>query len=391
MSRRLTSVLVLFACFAAGLLVAGKIREATEAGAQSATPARPTVTTPGPVGNGGTLPDFSRVAERTVPAVVNISATQIVRRQVPRDPFFTFFGGDENFFGSRRGVENSLGSGVIVTGDGYILTNNHVVTGEDRRVTIEQLDVTVALSDKREVPAQVVGTDPATDLALLKINARDLPTMPWGDSSKLKVAEWVLAIGNPYQLSQTVTLGIVSALGRNNLGVSTYEDFIQTDAAINPGNSGGALVNGRGELVGINTVIFSQSGGYQGIGFAVSSNLAKRVVNDLQQFQEVRRGSIGLLPDQVVPLTTRIANQLKLPDTKGALIYQMLKTSSAYQAGILPGDVIVAFNGTPVEDPGHFSRLVSDAKIGSVATIAVIRDGKRQELKVTITRPPSSR
>jgi serine protease Do len=390
MSRRFTSVLVLFACFAAGLLVAGRIRQATEAGAQSATP-RPTVTAPGPIGNGGTLTDFSRVAERTVPAVVNISATQIVRRQMPRDPFFTFFGGDENFFGSRRGVENSLGSGVIVSGDGYILTNNHVVTGEDRRVTIEQLDVTVALADKREVPAQVVGTDPATDLALLKINARDLPTMPWGDSSKLKVAEWVLAIGNPYQLSQTVTLGIVSALGRNNLGVSTYEDFIQTDAAINPGNSGGALVNGRGELVGINTVIFSQSGGYQGIGFAVSSNLAKRVVNDLQQFQEVRRGSIGLLPDQVVPLTTRIANQLKLPDTKGALIYQMLRNSSAYQAGILPGDVIVSFNGTPVEDPGHFSRLVSDSKIGNVAIIGVIREGQRHDLKVTITRPPSSR
>ena len=391
MSRRFASVLVLLACFGAGLLVAGKIREATEAGAQSATPARPTVTTPGPVTNGGTLPDFSRVAERTVPAVVNISATQVVRRQVPRDPFFTFFGGAEDFFGSRRGVENSLGSGVIVSSDGYILTNNHVVTGEDRRVTIEQLDVTVALSDKREMAAQVVGTDPATDLALLKVNARELPTMPWGDSSKLKVAEWVLAIGNPYQLSQTVTLGIVSALGRNNLGVSTYEDFIQTDAAINPGNSGGALVSGRGELVGINTVIFSQSGGYQGIGFAVSSNLAKRVFNDLQQYQEVRRGSIGLLPDQVVPLTTRIANQLKLTDTKGALIYQMLKNSSAYQAGILPGDVVVSFNGTPVEDPGHFSRLVSDSKIGNVVTIGIIRDGRRQDLKVTITRPPSSR
>jgi Do/DeqQ family serine protease len=388
MSGRITSVLILLACFAAGLLVAGTIREATEAGAQSAAPARPTITTPGPVGNGGTLTDFSRIAERTIPAVVNISATQIVRRQV-RDPFFTFFGGADDFLGSRRGVENSLGSGVIVSGDGYILTNNHVVTGEARAVSIEQLDVTVALSDKREVPAQVVGTDPATDLALLKVNARDLPTMPWGDSSKLKVAEWVLAIGNPYQLSQTVTLGIVSALGRNNLGVSTYEDFIQTDAAINPGNSGGALVNSRGELVGINTVIFSRSGGYQGIGFAVSSNLARRVVNDLQQYQEVRRGSVGLLPDQVVPLTTRIANQLNLSDTKGALVYEMLRNSSAFQGGIRPGDVIVSFNGTVVEDPGHFSRLVSDARIGSVATIGVIREGRRQDLKVTI-RPPSA-
>jgi S1-C subfamily serine protease len=239
--------------------------------------------------------------------------------------------------------------------------------------------------------AQVVGTDPATDLALLKINARDLPTMPWGDSSKLKVAEWVLAIGNPYQLNQTVTLGIVSALGRNNLGVSTYEDFIQTDAAINPGNSGGALVNGRGELVGINTVIFSQSGGYQGIGFAVSSNLAKRIFSDLQQYQAVQRGSVGLLRDQVVPLTTRIANQLNLPDTKGALIYEMLRNSSAFQSGIRPGDVIVSFNGTPIDDPGQFSRLVSDAKIGSVVTIGVMREGRRQEMKVTITRPPASR
>src|SRR5678815_4521013 len=362
MSRRFTSVLVLLACFAAGLLVAGKIRETTEAGAQSTTPSRPPVTTPGPVANGGTLPDFSRVAERTVPAVVNISATQIVRRQVPRDPFFTFFGGAEDFFGSRRGVENSLGSGVIVSSDGYILTNNHVVTGEDRRVTIEQLDVTVALSDKREVPAQVVGTDPATDLALLKINARDLPTMPWGDSSKLKVAEWVLAIGNPYQLSQTVTLGIVSALGRNNLGVSTYEDFIQTDAAINPGNSGGALINGRGELVGINTAIFSQSGGYQGIGFAVPSNLVRRVVDDLQKFGRVRRGSIGYV--EVIPLTGRLADELRAPKSDG--------------------DIILAVNGTTITDPSQFTRMISDAAINSTIRVEILRDGKRSTLRIPV-------
>jgi serine protease Do len=243
----------------------------------------------------------------------------------------------------------------------------------------------VALSDKREVPAQVVGTDPATDLALLKINARDLPTMPWGDSSKLKVAEWVLAIGNPYQLNQTVTLGIVSALGRNNLGVSSYEDFIQTDAAINPGNSGGALVNGRGELVGINTVIFSQSGGYQGIGFAVSSNLAKRIFSDLQQYQEVRRGSIGYYDGE--PVTTRMANALGISDTKGVYLSRMSRTSSAYRSGIQPGDVIVSFNGTPVEDPSHLNRLVSDAKIGSTALVGVYRDGRKIDVKVPITMP----
>ena len=310
-----------------------------------------------------------------------------MRRQVPFDPFFSqFFGDPDEIFGSRRGVENSLGSGVIVSSDGYILTNNHVVTGEARRVTIEQLDVTVALADKREMRADVVGVDPATDLALLKIGAKNLPTIPWGDSSKLKVAEWVLAIGNPYQLSQTVTLGIVSAVGRTNLGVSTYEDFIQTDAAINPGNSGGALVNARGELVGINTVIFSQSGGYQGIGFAVSSNLAKRVVNDLQQYQEVRRGTMG--PDQYVPLSTRMAEEFGAPDTRGALVYRMSRSSPAYQNGMRPGDVVVAFNGTPVDDPGHLSRMVSDATIGSTALVTVIREGRRVELKIPIVRVP---
>jgi len=312
-----------------------------------------------------------------------------VRRQAPVDPFFSqFFGAPDEIFGSRRGVENSLGSGVIVSSDGFILTNNHVVTGEARRVTIEQLDVTVALADKREVRADVVGVDPATDLAVLKIGAQNLPTIPWGDSSKLKVAEWVLAVGNPYQLSQTVTLGIVSAVGRTNLGVSSYEDFIQTDAAINPGNSGGALVNARGELVGINTVIFSQSGGYQGIGFAVSSNLAKRVVSDLQQYQEVRRGTMG--PDQYVPLSTRMAEEFGAPDTRGALVYRMSRSSPAYQNGLRPGDVVVAFNGTPVDDPGHLSRMVSDARIGSTALVTVIREGRRVELKIPIVRVPKA-
>jgi serine protease Do len=337
----------------------------------------------------GTLTDFSRIAERIIPAVVNISSQQVVRRQAPVDPFFSqFFGAPDEIFGSRRGVENSLGSGVIVSSDGFILTNNHVVTGEARRVTIEQLDVTVALADKREVRADVVGVDPATDLAVLKIGAQNLPTIPWGDSSKLKVAEWVLAVGNPYQLSQTVTLGIVSAVGRTNLGVSSYEDFIQTDAAINPGNSGGALVNARGELVGINTVIFSQSGGYQGIGFAVSSNLAKRVVSDLQQYQEVRRGTMG--PDQYVPLSTRMAEEFGAPDTRGALVYRMSRSSPAYQNGLRPGDVVVAFNGTPVDDPGHLSRMVSDARIGSTSLVTVIREGRRVELKIPIVRVPKA-
>jgi Do/DeqQ family serine protease len=388
MTRGFTAIVLLLVSFVAGLLLANRVRDVTEAGAQAPAPAqgRTTVTSPGPVSSpAATLTDFSRVAERIIPAVVNISSQQVVRRQVPIDPFFgSLFGDPDALFGSRRGVENSLGSGVIVSDDGYILTNNHVVTGEARRVTIEQLDVTVALADKREMRADVIGVDPATDLAVLKIGARNLPTIPWGDSSRLKVAEWVLAVGNPYQLSQTVTLGIVSAVGRTNLGVSSYEDFIQTDAAINPGNSGGALVNARGELVGINTVIFSQSGGYQGIGFAVSSNLARRVVSDLQQYQEVRRGTIG--PDQYVPLSTRIAEELGAPDTRGALAYRMYRNSPAYQSGMRPGDVVVSFNGATVEDPGHLSRLVSDAMIGSTASVTVIRDGRRIDLKIPVVR-----
>ena len=390
MSRRFSTILLLFVSFAAGLLLANRMRESTEAVAQAPAPSRPTVATPVAItSSAGTLTDFSRIAERIIPAVVNISSQQVVRRQVPFDPFFSqLFGDPAEIFGSRRGVENSLGSGVIVSSDGFILTNNHVVTGEARRVTIEQLDVTVALADKREMRADVVGVDPATDLAVLKIGAKNLPTIPWGDSSKLKVAEWVLAVGNPYQLSQTVTLGIVSAVGRTNLGVSTYEDFVQTDAAINPGNSGGALVNARGELVGINTVIFSQSGGYQGIGFAVSSNLAKRVVSDLQQYQEVRRGTMG--PDQYVPLSTRMAEEFGAPDTRGALVYRMSRSSPAYQNGMRPGDVVVAFNGTAIDDPSHLSRMVSDATIGSTALVTVIREGRRVELKIPIVRVPKN-
>ena len=194
------------------------------------------------------------------------------------------------------------------------MTNNHVI-GEN------EAEVTVTVGDRRDVRAKIIGVDSWTDLALLKIEATSLPVIPWGDSSKLKVAEWVMAVGNPFSLNQTVTLGIVSALGRANVGITQYEDFIQTDAAINPGNSGGALINGRGELVGINTAIFSQSGGYQGIGFAVPSNLVRRVIDDLTKFGRVRRGSIGLI--EVMPLTSRLADELRAPRTDGVVVNQM--------------------------------------------------------------------
>jgi S1-C subfamily serine protease len=196
------------------------------------------------------------------------------------------------------------------------------------------------------------------------------------------VAEWVLAIGNPFQLNQTVTLGIVSAVGRHNLGVSQYEDFIQTDAAINPGNSGGALVNSRGELVGINTAIFSQSGGYQGIGFAVPSQLARRVVGDLQQFGQVRRGTIGYV--EVTPLSPQLAQQLGAPDSRGVLIRGLRRDSSAFRGGLRPGDIIVSFNGTAIADLAQLNRLIQDARIGSTSTLGIIRDGRRLDVQVPI-------
>jgi Do/DeqQ family serine protease len=388
-SRRLIIALVLLTCgFAAGLVITGRMRQTTDAGAQNPTGQTPQVLAPGPI-VATTLPDFSSVAARTVPAVANISSQQVVRRQnspFANDPFLQFFFGDpDDVFGPRRGVERSLGSGVVVSRDGLVLTNNHVVAGESGRISLRQLPaVTVALGDRREVEAQIVGVDPATDLALLKIGATNLPTVPWGDSSKLKVAEWVLAIGNPFQLNQTVTLGIVSAVGRTNVGISAYEDFIQTDAAINPGNSGGALVNARGELVGINTAIFSQSGGYQGIGFAVPSNLARKVVNDLTQYGEVRRGSIGYV--EIAPLSTLTAEQLGVGDARGVLVQAMRRDAAAYGAGLRPGDVIVAFNGAAITDGGQLSRLIQDSPIGSSATVTVIREGRRVELQIPIQR-----
>src|SRR5262245_11536307 len=289
----------------AGIVLTGRMRALEVASAQPAArvtaPDAAPQRTAAPVTATGTAgPDFTRVAEQTVRAVANISSIQVVRQRTSpffNDPFFQqFFGDLDGAFGSRDRYASSLGSGVVVSAEGLVVTNNHVL-GEG---AIKE--VTVSLADKRELKASIVGVDTWTDLALLKVQATNRPVVPWSDSSRLKVAEWVMAIGNPYQLCQSVSLGIVSALGRSNVGISTYEDFIQTDAAINPGNSGGALVSARGELVGINTAIFTQSGGYQGIGFAVPSNLVRHIVDDLQTYGEVRRGSIGYI--EVAPLTT---------------------------------------------------------------------------------------
>src|SRR2546423_11925577 len=264
MLRRLfLSVLLVVASFAAGMALTARTPSGSRAEAIAlpeavpAAAAAPAVAAPAPVVVAGGMPDFSKIAGEAVKGVANISSLQVVRTTnspFGSDPFFRYSFDDDRAFGSRDRRSLSLGSGVMISPDGYVLTNNHVV-GDNVR------EITIALSDKREIRGRVIGTDPATDIALLKIDVKGASVLPWGDSAGLKVGEWVLAIGSPFQLSQTVTAGIVSATGRTNVGFADYEDFIQTDAAINPGNSGGALINTRGELVGINTGIFSQSGG----------------------------------------------------------------------------------------------------------------------------------
>jgi serine protease Do len=392
MFRRLTlSLMLVVAGFAAGLVVTGRMRTAAVADAgerpRAAVETQPRATVaPAPVnqtgGFAGSGLDFTRVAGQAVKGVANISSLQVVRtRNSPlNDPLFNYlFGGDDSFARDRRSM--SLGSGVIISADGYVITNNHVVGDHVREITI-------ALPDKREVKGKVIGTDPTTDIALLKIPATGLPVIPWGDSSQLKVGEWVLAIGSPFQLSQTVTAGIVSATGRANMGFADYEDFIQTDAAINPGNSGGALINSRGELIGINTGIYSESGGYQGIGFAVPSKLARKVVDDLMQFGEVRRGSIG--PLGIEKLTPQLAEEIGVTRTTGAVVSRMSRVSEAYDAGLRPGDVIIALNGQAIDDASQFLRLVADSKPGTTALVKVLRGTRTMEFKLPVVSTSTS-
>jgi serine protease Do len=388
------SVVLVFAGFVGGILVTGWVRAAemlrTEPAPVAAVAEQRTTTSPPPAAapapaysTGG--PDFTRIAGQAVKGVANISSLQVVRtRNSPfsNDPFFRYFFGDDEMFGSRDRRSLSLGSGVIISADGYVVTNNHVV-GENVR------EITIALPDKREIKGTVIGTDPDTDIALLKIGVTGLPVVPWGDSANLKVGEWVLAIGSPFQLSQTVTAGIVSATGRANMGFATYEDFIQTDAAINPGNSGGALINNRGELVGINTGIYSESGGYQGIGFAVPSNLARRVVGDLMKYGDVRRGSIGYIG--IEKMTPDLAEEYGARNTNGALVSKMMRSSEAYEAGLRPGDVIVAFNGSAIDEPSQLQRAIADSKIGSTAMVKVLRNGRTIEFKLPIVSSSNSR
>ena len=343
-----------------------------------------------PTGIGGVLGsdrNFVQVAKAVTPAVVNIATVRSGKTEgMPNmpfdDPFFRRFFGDEffrRFEAPRERKERSLGSGVIVDAKGLIVTNNHVVNKAD--------DVKVLLSDKREFKAKLIGTDPKTDLAVLKIEAENLHTIPWSDSDKLEVGEFVLAVGNPFGLNQTVTMGIVSAVGRASMGIAEYEDFIQTDAAINPGNSGGALVNARGELVGINTAIFSQSGGNMGIGFAVPSNMARSILDQLVEHGKVVRGWLGVSIQEVSP---ELANQFGLSETKGVLVSDVLDDSPAKKAGLERGDVILEFDGKPADSPTQLRNLVAQTPVGKKVSVKFVREKKSKSVDLTIVEQPKA-
>lgn len=323
---------------------------------------------------------FSEIASAISPSVVNISTTKVMKREAHPfldDPFFDFFTPFRDFRMPKKWKEQSLGSGVVVSSDGYIITNNHVVEQAD--------EIRVTLFDKRSFKAKVIGSDSKTDVAIVKIGADNLPAIQWGDSDKLQVGEFVLAVGNPYGLSHTVTMGIISAVGRANVGIADYEDFIQTDAAINPGNSGGPLVNTKGELIGINTAIFSRSGGYQGIGFAVPSNMAKLVMDQLVEKGKVTRGWLGVT---IQELTPELSQKFGLKNSKGALVGDVAKGSPAEKAGIKRGDIILEFNGKTVKDVGNLRNLVAQSKAGSEVSITLLRGDKEFNLKITIAELP---
>ncbi len=391
--------------FAATLLTAGMIigfvvasdlgwlptgHAVPEASSPSVTPsiARPVTTAPQPVLSGVGGQSFVEIAKAVKPAVVNIYATKSSSRgdgphAMPfDDPFFRRFFGDEFFRRfeqqPKERKERGLGSGVIVESNGMIITNNHVVGKAD--------EIRVTLSDKREFKAKLIGTDPKTDIAVVQIEATGLPTVPWADSDELEVGEFVLAVGNPFGLTQTVTLGIVSALGRA-AGIAEYEDFIQTDAAINPGNSGGPLVNVRGELVGINTAIFSQSGGNMGIGFAVPSNMAQSIMGQLVQTGKVVRGWLGV---SIQELTPELAKQFGIEETKGVLVSDVMDDSPAKKAGFERADVIVEYDGKSMDSPTHLRNAVAQTSVGKKVSVTVIRDKKRKHLEVTIAEQPKS-
>lgn len=333
-------------------------------------PALATVPMSGPV-------SYAAAVQVAAPAVVNIYTTQKIQRQMQplmQDPFFRRFFG-EGLPDER--MESSLGSGVIVSPEGYVLTNNHVVAEAD--------EIKVALKDGREITAKVVGTDPGTDLAVLKITLEKLPVLPFRESP-LQVGDVVLAIGNPFGVGQTVTQGIVSALGRQGLGINTFEDFIQTDAAINPGNSGGALVDVAGNLAGVNSAIYSRSGGNQGIGFAIPASLAKSVMQAIIKDGKVVRGWLGI---EVRTLDAALAEQIGSRVQYGVAVAGIVRGGPAHQGGILPGDIMVSINGEAVKDAPDAIKRIAAFKPGADMRAVVMRGSREVELKIRIGERPA--
>lgn len=324
---------------------------------------------------------FRDAAQRAMPSVVNIFTTKEARQ--PKnpyldDPFFRKFFGDGN--GNQEESQSSLGSGVIVSPEGYILTNNHVVEAAD--------EIEVALADGRKASAKVVGADPETDLAVIKIAVPNLPAITLGRIEQAQVGDAVLAIGNPFGVGQTVTMGIISALGRNHLGINTFENFIQTDAAINPGNSGGALVDTQGNLLGINTAIYSRSGGSLGIGFAIPVSTVKTVMESIINTGHVVRGWIGVEPQDITP---ELAESFGLTRKNGAIIAGVLRDGPADKAGIKPGDILVAIDDKPVTDTTAMLNLVAQLTPGNKAKFTISRRNQESVMPVTIGRRPPTR
>jgi len=359
-------------------------REPEPTAAVAAAPA-PAVALPAPVqsvsliGTGTAATSYADAAKRAAPAVVSITASRVAPRQRNDDPMFRFFFGDR----ARQAPEErqvGLGSGVIVSPEGYLLTNNHVIEGAD--------DIEVSLGDGRTARAKLIGTDPESDIAVLKIDLDKLPVLAFGDVDHARVGDVVLAIGNPFNVGQTVTSGIVSALGRNALGINTFENFIQTDAAINPGNSGGALVDVAGNLLGINTAIFSRTGGSLGIGFAIPVSTARQVMDSLIREGRVTRGWIGVEPRDVTP---EIAKTLDLSVKQGVLITGVVQSGPASEGGVRPGDVVVKVAGTPVVNTPQLLNAVAALKPRENATVTVQRGKDALDIKVTVAQRPPSR
>jgi serine protease Do len=327
---------------------------------------------------------FSPIVKPVLPAVVSIASSRVVKvPQMPllNDPFFQQFFGGQIPRGPQQEREHGLGSGVIVSPDGYILTNNHVID--------KATDIKVMLADKRQFPGKVVGADPKTDVAVVKIEATGLPTVTLGDSSKLQVGDYAFAIGNPFGVGETATMGIISATGRNGLDIEDYEDFIQTDAAINPGNSGGALLNARGELIGINTAILSGgSGGNQGIGFAIPINMAKHVMDEILKHGKVVRGYIGVGIQEVTP---GLAKAFNVSPEKGALVGNVEADSPGARAGLQRGDVITELDGQPISGPNDLRLRVGAMTPGTAVHLKVNRNGESRDVSMTLGEAPASK